>query len=144
MLDRRRFVAYACFLAWVGGSTLVAQTRDRRAAPANLDNWGARAMKTFEVRRIALAIVKDDAVVIAKGYGVRKLGDPAPVDATTLFGIASNTKVFTATALGMLVEEQKIEWDAPVIRYLPDFAMWDPYVTRELTVRDLLVHGRAL
>ena len=83
-------------------------------------------MKTFEVPGIALAIVKDDAVVIAKGYGVRKLGDSAPVDAKTLFGIASNTKVFTATALGMLVEEQKIEWDAPVIRYLPGFAMWDP------------------
>ena len=101
-------------------------------------------MKTFEVPGIALAIVKDDAVVIAKGYGVRKLGDPAPVDAKTLFGIASNTKVFTATALGMLVEEQKIEWDAPVIRYLPGFAMWDPYVTRELTVRDLLVHRSGL
>ena len=101
-------------------------------------------MKTFEVPGIALAIVKDDAVVIAKGYGVRKLGDPAPVDAKTLFGIASNTKVFTATALGMLVEEQKIEWDAPVIRYLPGFAMWDPYVTRELTIRDLLVHRSGL
>src|SRR6185436_9794583 len=56
------------------------------------------------------------------------------------FGIASNTKAFTATALGLLVEEHKIEWDAPVVRYLPGFAMWDPFVTRELTVRDLLVH----
>jgi CubicO group peptidase (beta-lactamase class C family) len=89
-------------------------------------------------------MVKDDAVVIAKGYGVRKLGEPAPVDARTLFGIASNTKIFTATALGLLVEEGKIEWDAPVIRYLPAFAMWDPYVTRELTVRDLLVHRSGL
>src|SRR5207249_7486528 len=86
----------------------------------------------------------DDAVVLTKGYGVRKLGDAAPVDSKTLFGIASNTKVFTATALGLLVEEQKIEWDAPVIRYLPAFAMSDPYVTRELTVRDLLVHRSGL
>ena len=75
---------------------------------------------------------------------VRKLGDPAPVDARTLFGIASNTKAFTATALGLLVEEGKIEWDAPVVRYLPAFAMWDPFVTRELTVRDLLVHRSGL
>jgi CubicO group peptidase (beta-lactamase class C family) len=75
---------------------------------------------------------------------VRKLGEPTPVDARTLFGIASNTKVFTATALGLLVEEKKIEWDAPVIRYLPAFAMWDPFVTRELTVRDLLVHRSGL
>ena len=97
-------------------------------------------MRTFEVPGIALAIVKDDTVVVAKGYGVRRLGDPAPVDARTLFGIASNTKAFTATALGLLVEDGKIEWDDRVIRYLPSFAMWDPYVTRELTVRDLLVH----
>ena len=62
----------------------------------------------------------------------------------TLFGIASNTKVFTATALGLLVEEGKIEWDAPVVRYLPWFQMSDPYVTRELTIRDLLVHRSGL
>ena len=100
--------------------------------------------ETFEVPGISLAVVKDDRVVVAKGYGVRRLGEPAPVDARTLFGIASNTKAFTATALGLLVEEDKIEWDAPVVRYLPAFAMSDPYVTRELTVRDLLVHRSGL
>src|SRR4029078_10802056 len=89
-------------------------------------------------------IVKDDRVVVAKGYGVRKLGDPAPGAGRSLFGIPSNTKAFTATALGLLVEEKKIEWDAPVVRYLPAFAMWDPFVTRELTVRDLLVHRSGL
>src|SRR6185503_15459666 len=114
------------------------------AQPPDLDRWVARALQTFEVPGIGLTVVKDDQVVVAKGYGVRKLGDPAPVDARTLFGIASNTKVFTATALGLLVEEKKIEWDAPVVRYLPGFAMWDPYVTRELTVRDLLVHRSGL
>src|SRR5437762_7362360 len=127
-------------------ATLVAQPAPKTAAPAGLDQWVARAMQAFQVPGIGLAIVKDDAVVVAKGYGVRKLGEPAPVDARTLFDIASNTKVFTATALGLLVEDKKIEWDAPVVRYLPAFAMWDPYVTRELTVRDLLVHrkiGRA-
>src|SRR5204862_7520316 len=106
--------------------------------------WVARAMRTFDVPGAALAVVKDGQTVVAKGYGVRKLGDPTPVDARTLFGIASNTKVFTATALGLLVEEKKIDWDAPVIRYLPAFAMWDPYVTRELTIRDLLVHRSGL
>ena len=76
-------------------------------------------MKTFEVPGMAVAVVKDGKVVLAKGYGVRKLGEPAPVDAQTLFGIASNTKAFTATALGLLVEEGKIEWDAPVIATCP-------------------------
>ncbi len=114
------------------------------AQPADLDAWVARTMKTFEVPGIALAVVKDDGVVVAKGYGVRKLGEATPVDTQTLFGIASNTKAFTATALGLLVEEGKIEWDAPVTRYLPAFALSDPYVTRELTVRDLLVHRSGL
>jgi CubicO group peptidase (beta-lactamase class C family) len=121
-----------------------AQTPAHPTAPPDIDQWVARAMRTFDVPGLALAIVKDDAVVAAKGYGVRRLGEPAAVDGRTLFGIASNTKVFTATALGMLVDEQKLEWDAPVIRYLPAFAMWDPYVTRELTVRDLLVHRSGL
>jgi CubicO group peptidase (beta-lactamase class C family) len=114
------------------------------AAPPDVDQWVSRAMRTFEVPGLALAIVKDDGVVVAKGYGVRTLGNPAPVDAHTLFGIASNTKAFTATALGLLVEEGKIAWDAPVVRYLPAFAMWDPFVTREITVRDLLVHRSGL
>jgi len=125
-------------------ATLAAQPASRPAPPPDIDQWVARAMRTFDVPGLALAIVKDDNVVLAKGYGVRKLGDPTPVDARTLFGIASNTKAFTATALGLLVEEGKIEWDAPVVRYLPAFAMWDPFVTRELTVRDLLVHRSGL
>ena len=114
------------------------------SAPADLDAFVANVLKTFEVPGISVAIVKDGKVVVAKGYGVRKLGEPAPVDGRTLFGIASNTKVFTATALGLLVEEGKLEWDAPVVRYLPWFQMWDPYVTRELTIRDLLVHRSGL
>jgi CubicO group peptidase (beta-lactamase class C family) len=114
------------------------------APPPGIDAWVARTMREFEVPGLSLAIVKDGKVVLTRGYGVRTLGQPAPVDARTLFGIASNTKVFTATALGILVEEGKIEWDAPVVRYLPGFQMYDPFVTRELTVRDLLVHRSGL
>ena len=101
-------------------------------------------MRTFDVPGISVAVVKDGKVVVAKGYGVRKLGEPRAVDAATLFGIASNTKVFTAIALGLLVEEGKVDWDAPVISYLPWFRLSDPYVTRELTIRDLLVHRSGL
>jgi len=115
-----------------------------KVLPPDLDAVVARVMKTFEVPGLALAVVKEGQVVLAKGYGVRKLGEPAPVDSKTLFGIASNTKVFTATALGLLVEDGKIEWDGQVTRYLPWFQMWDPYVTREMTVRDLLVHRSGL
>jgi len=112
--------------------------------PAGFDALVAGIMKTFAVPGLAVAVVKDGEVVLARGYGVRRLGDPTPVDARTLFGIASNTKAFTATALGLLVEEGKIEWDGQVTRYLPWFQMWDPYVTREMTVRDLLVHRSGL
>ena len=132
------------FLLILTAGFALGQPGHAAAQPADFDAWVTRAMQTFDVPGIALAVVKDDKVVVAKGYGVRKLGEPAAVDGRTLFGIASNTKAFTATALGLLVEEGKIEWDAPVIRYLPGFAMWDPFVTREITVRDLLVHRSGL
>ncbi|HEU5304801.1 MAG TPA: serine hydrolase [Gemmatimonadales bacterium] len=112
--------------------------------PPRLDEYVGRVMRMFTVPGLAVAIVKDGRVVLAKGYGVRRMGSSAPVDAHTLFGIASNTKLFTATALALLVEEGKVEWDRPVVHYLPAFAMSDPYVTRELTVRDLLVHRSGL
>ena len=113
-------------------------------AVKELDAYIQDVQNEFEVPGLALAIVKDGKVVIAKGYGVRKMGEAAKVDDQTLFGIASNTKAFTATALGLLVEEGKLEWDAPVVKYLPWFQLSDPYVTREIMVRDLLVHRSGL
>ncbi len=112
--------------------------------PPGFDAYVKQVMEAFTVPGLTVAIVKDGKVVLAKGYGVRRLGNPTPVDAETQFGIASNTKLFTATALGILVEEGKIGWDKPVVDYLPAFAMSDPYVTREMTVRDLLVHRSGL
>jgi CubicO group peptidase (beta-lactamase class C family) len=114
------------------------------STPPDLDAYVERIRRQFEVPGIGLTIVKDGKVLVAKGYGIRKMGSPEPVDAGTVFAIASNTKAFTATALGMLVEEGKIEWDAPVIRYLPWFRVSNPYVTVEMTVRDLLVHRSGL
>src|SRR4029450_8390559 len=125
--------------------TLVGRaTAQTNSPPPDLDAYVTRAMKTFQVPGLALTVVEDGPVIGGKGFGVKKLGDPAGVDARTLFGIGSNTKLFTATALGLLVEEGKIEWDAPGVRYLPAFQMWEPSVTRELTVRDLLVHRSGL
>lgn len=115
-----------------------------QSAPADLNAWVARSMKEFDVPGIAVAIVKDGKVVVARGYGVRKLGDPKPVDEHTLFGIASNSKAFTTAALAMLVDEGKLAWDDPVTKYLPQFHVYDPYVTRELTVRDLVSHRSGL
>jgi len=112
--------------------------------PPDLDDYVARVLKEFEVPGLAVAVVKEGKVALAKGYGVRKLGEPASVDEQTLFGIASNTKAFTAAALAILVDEGKLSWDDPVTKHLPGFQMYDPYVTREMTVRDLLTHRSGL
>src|SRR5262249_27017571 len=98
----------------------------------------------FSVPGLAIGIVKDGRLVFAKGYGVRELGQKAPVDADTLFAIGSNTKAFTSASLAILVDEGKLHWDDRVIDFLPDFRMWDPYVTREFTIRDMLTHRSGL
>ncbi len=110
------------------------------SAPPALDSWVSQAMKTFEVPGMSVAIVKDGKIVVAKGYGVRKLGDPTPVDEHTMFGIGSNTKAFTTAALATLVDAGKLSWDDPVYQRLPGFVMYDPYVSHEMTIRDLLTH----
>lgn len=74
---------------------------------------------------VAVAIVKDGKFIVSKGYGVRRIGEQAPVDDHTLFGIASNTKAFTAAALAILVDEGKLSWDDPVTKHLPNFQMYD-------------------
>ena len=138
---RRSTVALWAAMISVAAPPVHAQ---RAVPPPDIDRYVQQVMADFDVPGIGLAIVKDGAVVLAKGYGVRRLGESARVDARTLFGIASNTKAFTATALGMLVEEGKLEWDKPVIDYLPWFRLSNPYVTAELTIRDLLVHRSGL
>jgi CubicO group peptidase (beta-lactamase class C family) len=111
---------------------------------AAVDAVVARTLKAFDVPGIAVAVVKDGQVVLAKGYGVRSLATKVPVDANTLFGIGSNTKAFTTAALGLLVDEGKLRWDDKVTDYIPEFKMYDPYATAEFTVRDLLCHRSGL
>ncbi|MFN2512234.1 MAG: serine hydrolase [Pyrinomonadaceae bacterium] len=123
---------------------LVAQVRTTDARLKEIDEYSARAGVAWKVPGFAIAIVKDDRVVFAKGYGVRELGKPPAVDEHTIFAIASNSKAFTAAALAILVDEGKVKWDDKVTKYLPSFELYDPYVTRELTIRDLLSHRSGL
>jgi CubicO group peptidase (beta-lactamase class C family) len=108
------------------------------------DEYVNKALKDWEVPGVGIAIVKGDKVVLAKGYGVRKLGDPTPVDERTIFAIGSSSKAFTAAALAMLVDEGKIKWDDPVTKHLPGFELYDAYASKEMTVRDLLCHRSGL
>jgi CubicO group peptidase (beta-lactamase class C family) len=119
---------------------LPAQRLDQK----DFDAYVARGLQVLRTPGAAIAVVKDGRILFAKGYGVRTLGDAARVDAHTLFQIASNTKAFTTAALAMLADDGKLSWDDPVTRLLPGFQLYDPYVTRELTVRDLVTHRSGL
>lgn len=93
---------------------------------------------------VAVAIVENGKVTLSKGYGTKGLKHPQKVDPDTIFQIGSTSKAFTAAALATLVDDGKIKWDDRVIDHMPGFRMYDPWVTREITVRDLLVHRSGL
>jgi CubicO group peptidase (beta-lactamase class C family) len=141
-----RTLLFVALATLAGAAPLAAQRApaDPQPSIAELDAYVARAVRDWKVPGLAIAVVKDDSVVLAKGYGVRALGKPEAVDAGTRFAIGSTTKAMTAVALGMLVDEGKVQWDEPVVTYLPGFRLADPYLTREVTVRDLLTHRAGL
>lgn len=112
--------------------------------PAELDRYIENARRSAAVPGLAIAVVKDDAVVVAKGYGVRRLGDPAPVDEHTRFDVASLTKSFTAAAAGTLVDDGKLRWDDRIRDRLPQVAFSDPYIDANATLRDVLSHRVAV
>lgn len=99
-----------------------------------------QGMRDWGIPGLAVSVVKDDAVVWARGFGVRKLGEPAQVDADTLFNVASVSKAINAAVLGILVDEGAIGWDDPVVRHIPSFRLQDPVATSDATLRDLLAH----
>jgi len=105
-----------------------------------IDAFVESGMESWGIPGLGLAVVKDDQVVYARGYGVLETGKDRAVTPATLFGIASVSKAFTATAVGILVDEGVLDWDDPVIEHLPGFRLHDPYVTQTVTIRDLLAH----
>jgi CubicO group peptidase (beta-lactamase class C family) len=112
--------------------------------PAGLDAKVEALRKQTGAPGIAVAIVEHGKTTLARGWGVRKLGAAAKVDADTIFQTGSTGKAFTATAIAILVDQGKLGWDDRVIDHMPWFRMYDPWVTREITVRDLLVHRSGL
>lgn len=108
------------------------------------DDYVNNAIKEWQVPGAAIAVIKDDRIVLAKGYGLRELGKPALVDERTLFAIGSSSKAFTAASIAMLIDEGKLKWEDPATKYLPGFQLFDPYTTRELTVGDLITHRSGL
>lgn len=136
----RTIVLAAVLLA---AAPAVAQKKNDAALAKKVAAFDAYIQKTqrdWNIPGLSVAVVKDGKVLLAKGYGVRTLGSPEPVDAQTLFACASTTKAMTATLMAMLVDEGKLSWNDPVEKHLPEFKLYDPYMTREITLRDLLVH----
>ena len=131
---------WAMLLGLLGAAPLGAQA----TLPKDWDAEVTRALHLFQVPGLAMAVVKDGTVLLARGYGVRRLGAPAPVDGHTDFQIASNTKAFTTALLAQLVDSGRLAWDDPVTKYLPWFELSDPWVTREFTIRDLVTHRSGL
>ena len=124
-----------------------ASTPATSAAPAHaqdtlagLDAYIRESMPDWDIPGLAVAVVYNDEVVFARGFGVKELGRDDPVDAHTLFQIGSVTKSFAAGAIGALVDDGLVSWDDPVVQHLPWFRVRDPWVTREMTIRDLLSH----
>jgi|GEM_PF-62995 CubicO group peptidase (beta-lactamase class C family) len=105
---------------------------------ADFEQYAVQAMADWEIPGMAYAIVQNDEVIYAKGFGARELGKPDPVTTDTVFPIGSASKAFTSLLMAMMVEEGHFSWNDPVISLLPDFRMYDPWVTREFQVRDLM------
>jgi CubicO group peptidase (beta-lactamase class C family) len=120
----------------------------RGRAPTNplagLDAYIEKAIADHKVPGLAISVVRNDSVIYAKGFGVRTIGKPERVDENTLFAIGSASKSFTAAAIAMQVDEGKVKWDDPATKHLPSLQLYDPYATRELTIRDLLSHRSGL
>jgi CubicO group peptidase (beta-lactamase class C family) len=110
----------------------------------DLDDWLDAARAAWNVTGVAVAVVADGAVVLARGYGKRDVAGDLPMTADTLVPIGSATKAFTTLVLGTLVDEGKLSWDEPVRRYLPGFELYDAYATAHVNAVDLVTHRSGL
>jgi len=110
----------------------------------SLDIYVNRGLERWQIPGAAVLVVKDGKILVAKGYGVKELGTNDKVNENTLFMIGSNTKAFTGTALALLENDDKLKLDDKVIKYLPDFKMKDPWITKELNIVDLVTHRMGL
>ena len=140
-MKKRLFLLFSFYLLL----SIPVFAQDYGAKIAEIDAYAQKVREDWKIPGMAIAIVKDDKVIFQKGYGVRDINKPEPVDENTLYAVASNSKAFTTAALAILIDEGKIGgWDDKVSKYLPEFEMYNPYVTSELTIRDLVSHRSGL
>jgi CubicO group peptidase (beta-lactamase class C family) len=138
----RKLLPLLLFLSFASYSQTDKKALDKKVQ--EFDAYIQKSVKEWEVPGLAVVVVKDGNILLSKGYGVRELGTTNAVDSKTLFACASTTKAMTATCMGILVDEGKISWNDPVMKYLPEFQLYDPFVTREIKIRDLFIHDTGL
>ena len=136
---RFRQLTCAALVAVPLGAMRPAEVRAQEPYPG-LDAYITKAVQTWKVPGLSVAIVRNDSVIYAKGFGVLKVGSTTPVDAKTLFEIGSSSKAFTATVVAMLVTDGKMRFDDRLTTYLPDFRMYDAVANEGVTLRDALTH----
>jgi CubicO group peptidase (beta-lactamase class C family) len=141
----------AGFFLFCGTTARSWEKSSQKVEPADLqkilaafEKYAEEARKAWQVPGLAIAVVQGDQVVYAKGFGVKELGKADPVQEETLFQIGSTSKAFTATLLGMLVDEKKFGWQDQVVDLFADFQMYDPWVTREFLVEDMMAQRSGL
>lgn len=141
-IDKPLFLICMFLLGCLQPIPMMAQTPAEKVAL--LDNYIEQARQEWQIPGLAIAVVQDGKTILLKGYGQQSRTSSEPVTTETLFAAASTTKAMTAAAMGMLVDEGKVKWDDKVIDHMPDFQLADPYVTRELRVRDLFTHNAGI
>ncbi len=120
--------------------SLSAQPKSLEVDLQELDAYFEKTAKDWGIPSVSVGIVKDGEIIFSEGYGVLEVGKPKKSDGNTLYAIASNTKAFTSAMIAMLVQEEKLNWDDKVQKYLPYFKLYDNYVSKETSIRDLLCH----
>lgn len=132
----------ACFLCCWSlvsfGETPAVKSQDTQTILSKLESYAVSAQKQWGIPGMAIAVIQDDRVIYTKGFGVKKLGGTDPVDANTVFQVGSTSKAFTAALVATRVDDGKANWTDRVIDHLPNFEMYDPWVTREFQIRDLM------
>ena len=133
---QKRFLLIAVFFLLIAGASAQTATPDLK----RLDAFYEQVVKDWDIPGMTVGIVKDGKLIFSKGYGVKEMGKPGRPDENTLYAIASNTKAFTSAAIATLVQEGKLSWEGKVRDHLPYFGLYDPFVSQQTTIRDILSH----
>jgi CubicO group peptidase (beta-lactamase class C family) len=145
-LSKKLFAVFgvAIFVAFLALPGFGAKPADPKAQLKGFSEFITKAMAEWKIPGMAIAIVKDGKVILAEGFGLKDVKNNLKVTPQTVFAIGSSSKAFTATSMGILVDEGKLEWDKPVREYLPTFKLWDDFATERMTPRDLVCHRSGL